>query len=307
MGEIIINEPGLTVTEINRLGELEEIVKTNFLGFVAVGKALAEIREKRLYRSDKNRTYEGYCRELWDMSASHAERLEKASMVLDNLRPIGRKAIDSFPPIGGKSEDDMDFLLPVNEAQARELAVLEPKEQQIVWQEILDHRLTQYKKGHFPKITARTVKKGVLKFKGKKIEVQIDRSTKETTNNSKDFASEEFTQAYNAFGEQIKEAQGRNWRYTSRNVVFERLSTLLDLVAVAGPTELKKRGCSMELSNREKLAKKGFQIFRMRPDDLVIEEWMVGSQWTVVSSHDSASQLSEAFKKLMDEPNNLKD
>lgn len=295
MGEVIINEPCLTVTEEKRLTRLEGIIKDNFLGFVAVGHALAEIREKRLYRNDENRTYEGYCRELWDMSARHAERLEKSSRVLENLRPIGRK-----------EEADPNFLLPINEAQARELAPLEPEEQRMVWQEILNHRVAQYKKGQFPKITAISVKKEVLKFKGKKLEIEIDQSTKEPTNNRKDFASDEFNQAYTSFGEQIKEAQAGNWRYTARSVVFDRLTTLLDLVAVAGPKELKKRGCSMELSNREKLAKKGFHIFRMRPDDLVIEEWMFGDNWTVFSSPDTASKLSEAFKELMEEPQNLR-
>jgi hypothetical protein len=295
MGENIINEKSLTVTESNRLEKLEGVIKTNFLGFVAVGNALAEIRDKRLYRSDENRTFEGYCRELWDMSARHAERLEKSALVLENLRPIGRK-----------KEDDPNFLLPLNEAQARELAPLEAEEQQEVWQEILDHRLTQYKKGQFPKITAVTVKKAVLKFKGKKIEVQIDQSTREPKNNRKDFASEEFNQAYTAFGEQIKEAQAGNWRHTSRQVVFANLSTLIDLVAVAGPKELKKRGCSMELSNREKFTKKGFKIFRMRPKELVIQEWMYGDTWMVASSHDTASQLSDAFKELMENPDNLR-
>lgn len=295
MGEVIINEPYLTVTEEKRLTKLEGVIKDNFLGFVAVGTALTEIREKRLYRNDENRTYEGYCRELWDMSARHAERLEKSSRVLENLRPIGRK-----------SKDDPNFLLPINEAQARELAPLEPEEQRIVWKEILDHRLTQYEDGQFPKITAISVKKEVLKFKGKRLEVQIDQSTREPKNNRKDFASDEFNQAYTAFGEQIKEAQARNWRDTARSVVFNRLTTLLDLVAVAGPKELKKRGCSMELSNREKLAKKGFHIFRMRPEDLVIEEWMFGDNWTVFSSPDTASKLSDAFKELMEDSQNLR-
>jgi hypothetical protein len=295
MSNNIINEKSMTVTESKRLEKLEGVIKENFLGFVAVGNALAEIRAKRLYRNDENRTFEGYCRDLWDMSHQHADRLVASAKVLDNLTPIGVK-----------KEDDPNFLLPLNEAQARELAPLEAEEQQEVWQEILDHRLTQYKKGQFPKITAITVKKAVLKFKGKKIEVQIDQSTREPKNNRKDFASDEFNQAYTVFGEQIKEAQAGNWRHTSRSVVFNNLSTLLDLVAVAGPKELKKRGCSMELSNREKLAKKGFQIYRMRPKELVIQEWMHGDTWMAASSHDTPTQLSDAFKELMDEPGNLR-
>lgn len=293
MNEMIINEKPLTVTESNRLEELEGVIKENFLGFVAVGNALAEIRERRLYRNEENRTFEGYCRDLWDMSRQHADRLVASARVLENLTPIGVKM-----------EDDPNFLLPLNEAQARELTTLEPVEQQTVWQEILDHRLTQYKKGQ--SITAATVKKAVLKFKGKKLEVHLEQSTREASNKRKDYASEEFVESYNAFAEQIKAAQALNWRNTSRTAVFENLSILLNLVAQAGPKTLQKRGCSMELSDREKLEKSGFRLFRIRPDELVIEEWRSGDKWMVVSSHDTASQLSDTFKELMADPRNLR-
>lgn len=295
MSELIINEKPLTAPEFKRLEALEDVIKTNFLGFVAVGNALAEIRDKRLYRNDENRTFEGYCRDLWDMSHQHADRLVASAKVLENLTPIGVK-----------KEDDPCFLLPLNEAQARELSSLEPEEQQRVWTSILDHRQTQYKQGQFPKITALTVKKAVLKFKGKKVEVEIDQSTKEISSNRKDFSSDEFNAAYNTFVEQIKVEQAGNWRYTSRITVFNNLSTILDLVANAGPKALKNKGCSMELSNREKLKKSGFSLFRMRPADLVIEEWQSGDNWRVASSHDSPSQLSDAFKELMEVPENLR-
>lgn len=295
MGEIIINEKALTVTETKRLEALEGVIKKNFLGFVAVGNALAEIRDKRLYRNDENRTFEGYCRDLWDMGRKQADKLVNAAHVIENLTPIGVK-----------NEDDPNFLLPINEAQARELSSLGPEEQRRVWQSVLDRRLTQFKKGQFPKITALAVKKAVLEYKGKNLEVTLEQSTREASANRKDFASEEFVDAYNAFCEQIKTAQAGNWRDTSRSVVFQNLSTLVDLVANAGPKELQKRGCSMELSNREKLAKAGLRLFRMKPADLVIEEWRSGDNWLVATSHDTASQLSEAFKELMDEPRNLR-
>ena len=91
MSDNIINEKSLTVSETNRLKELENVVKGNFLAFVQVGTALAEIRDKRLYRNDENRTWEGYCRELWDMSRQHAERMIACGNVIENLKtaPIG--------------------------------------------------------------------------------------------------------------------------------------------------------------------------------------------------------------------------
>lgn len=296
MSNNIINEKSLTVREINRLEKLESVVKENFLAFVKVGKALAEIRENRLYRNQENRTWEGYCRELWDMSCQHAGRIIACGEVIENLKS---------EPMGSFSPDHPQFILPINERQTRPLAKLEAKEQAIVWGTILEHRLTQFKKGQFPKISETTVKKAVLEHHGKNLEVNIDQSTKEATQNRKDFASDEFTAAYTVFGEQIKAEHASNWRNTSRSVVFQNLSNLLDLVALAGPKEIKQKACSMELSNREKLEKASFRVFRMRPAELVIEE-SIGGEWRVITSHDTPSQLSDAFKELMEDPQNLK-
>lgn len=296
MSDNLINEKPLTVSEIKRLEELEGVVKNNFLAFVELGTALAEIRDKRLYRNDEGRTWEGYCRELWDMSSRHAERLIASSVVIENLKTR---------PIGRISPDHPGFVLPINESQARPLANLEPEEQKKIWEHILERRLTQFKKGQFPKITATTVKKAVQKFHGENLDVTIDQTIKESTEGRKDVKSEQFFEAYNVFTEQIKKEHASNWRHTSRDYVFKSLSNLLDLIAVAGPKEIKKQACSMELSNREKLGKAGLKIFRMKPEELVIEE-SVNGQWRVDSSHDTPSQLSRAFKELLEDPKHLR-
>ena len=130
MDEITINEKPLTVVEQKRLAELETIVKENFLGFVAVGNALAEINEKRLYRKNTpqgTRTFDGYCQELWEISSDYAYRIIKSARVMDNLLTIVNKTSANYPK-----------LLPANEAQARELAKLKPEEQQHVWLEIIE-------------------------------------------------------------------------------------------------------------------------------------------------------------------------
>lgn len=296
MGEIIINEKPLNAAENKRLNVLESDIKKNFLGFVAVGNALAEIREKRLYRNEDNRTFDGYCRELWDMGRKQADKLAKAANVIENLTPIGVKF-----------KDDPTFVMPINEAQARELSGLEAEEQQKIWLEILGRRTTQKNdEGELSKITAITVKKAVLEYRGKSLNAQINQTTKEARNNRKDFASDEFVEAYEVFMKQLQAEQSSGWRQTSRNRVFNDLSTLLDLVAQAGPKELKNRGCEMELSNREKLQEAGFSILRVRKDDLVTEEWDTGNDWMVAESYDTLNQLADGFKKLMEDPRNLR-
>ena len=85
--------------------------------FVEVGRALAEIRDQRLYRAS-HRTFEEYCHERWLLSRTRAYRLIDAAAVVS---PIG----DGQPP--------------KNEAQARELVpLLREDEQEVVevWRDL---------------------------------------------------------------------------------------------------------------------------------------------------------------------------
>ena len=63
--------------------------------------------DKRFYRETHN-TFEDYCRDRWDFSGRHAERLMLSSSTIENLRPMGR--------------------IPSNERQARPLTQLESPE-----------------------------------------------------------------------------------------------------------------------------------------------------------------------------------
>lgn len=103
----------LTRGEVRRLRECEEIIQRGINTFYEVGNALAEVRESRLYRISYA-TFEQYCRERWQMSKTHANRLIDSSDVIANLTPIG--------------------VTPANESQARELVSLEPDVQRAVWQ-----------------------------------------------------------------------------------------------------------------------------------------------------------------------------
>jgi hypothetical protein len=90
----------LTLPETMKLGQLEMIVDRGLTNFVAVGNALFEIRDLKLYR-EKHATFEAYCRGKWGMSRVQAHRLIEAAAVVEML-PNGNKVS--------------------NEAQARELA-----------------------------------------------------------------------------------------------------------------------------------------------------------------------------------------
>lgn len=123
-----LNMPPLSVREEKRRAELEEIVTKNFNAFYAVGCALKEIRETKLYRIDYW-TFDDYCIDLWDMCSRRAEQHIAASKVVDNL--IAFTAENPKNPVSGDySELDQknanhgshfDILSPENE----ELAAVE--------------------------------------------------------------------------------------------------------------------------------------------------------------------------------------
>ncbi len=104
-------------TDNKKLLALEKTIEEGLRTFTAVGSALLQIRDGKLYRPQYG-SFEEYCLEKWDMDHSHAYRLMKSAEVVENLRssPIGE-------------------LLPANEAQTRPLALLTPEQQVQAWQE----------------------------------------------------------------------------------------------------------------------------------------------------------------------------
>jgi hypothetical protein len=85
--------------------------------FFEAGKALAELRDRRLYRSS-HRTFEDYCRDRFGHSRRQSYLLMDAAVVFDNLAEIC---------------DQFDHKLPTAEGQVRPMTKLEPQEQQEAW------------------------------------------------------------------------------------------------------------------------------------------------------------------------------
>lgn len=104
----------LTLAEQEALLTCEHEIERGLNTFYQVGDALAEIRDRRLYR-ELYGTFEAYCRERWGMARQHAYRLIGAAMVVGNLSPIGDT-------------------LPANESVVRPLARLDPEQQPVAWQ-----------------------------------------------------------------------------------------------------------------------------------------------------------------------------
>lgn len=87
----------------------EQTIERGMAEFLAVGEALADIRDRRLYR-ESHRSFTDYVAERWPQVGSRrsADRLIAAAEVEQDLRPIGLNV--------------------ASESQARELTRLEPEE-----------------------------------------------------------------------------------------------------------------------------------------------------------------------------------
>lgn len=295
--ELIIEEKPLTLAEQNRLSALETIIRENFLAYVAVGNALLEIRESRLYRTDGGRTWEGYCRELWDMSFQYADRLISASRVIENLTPIGVKADGSI---------DWE-LMPANESQARELARLEPEEQKQVWGQLIESKRIIPSQQPL-KLTAKTVKNAVKAFKGEQVGGAIRQAGKtikprkpaETARQSA-----EFIQAWEGFLEQIEVERQAGWKNTARETVFTTLTNLAKVVGDCGEQTIRDRKIPWRANNLEKLLASGFGIFRIGANKTMVEQLEAASSWLVYGEYQTEAQAQEVFDDLLLEPTNL--
>ena len=114
--------------ESDRL-QLEGNVK---LTFYSAGRALRELRDRRLYRSTHS-TFGSYCREKFGFGRRHPYRLISAAEVVDNIRQL------SLTDIQAETEEEIQptgpQILPTSERQVRPLTKLEPPEQLKAWEE----------------------------------------------------------------------------------------------------------------------------------------------------------------------------
>ena len=90
--------------------------------FVAAGKALLTIRDRKLYR-ENFQSFDDYCKAKWGMDRDHAGRLIRGAQAAVNLKlPCG----SVYTPCE---------IQPIYEKQVRPLAILDPAQQCEVWEE----------------------------------------------------------------------------------------------------------------------------------------------------------------------------
>ena len=151
----------LTAPEVDRLAELEAVIRAGLETFIDVGTALSEIKEQRLYRAT-HRSFEAYCDEKWQLGRSHAYRLVEAAQTVrvllqDDSKDVPvpvmrREAVtesirvpryteahdDDRAPDADVSPIGDTVLTPEREAQVRPLTALEPQEQRAAWRRAVE-------------------------------------------------------------------------------------------------------------------------------------------------------------------------
>ncbi|MEJ6487535.1 hypothetical protein N0Y54_40865 [Nostoc punctiforme UO1] len=114
-----VEVPELTEQEQSDRLHLERRVER---AFFEAGKALTELRDRRLYRST-HKTFEDYCRERFGFSRRQPYHLIEAAVIFDNLVE--------------KCERNV-HILPTNEWQIRPLSKLDPDIQPEAWEQAVE-------------------------------------------------------------------------------------------------------------------------------------------------------------------------
>jgi hypothetical protein len=126
-----VEVPELTEQEISDRLHLERKVER---AFFEAGKALMELRDRRLYRST-HKTFEEYCRDRFSYTHRHVNYLIAGCLIVDNIK-MGTNSSQN------ESQDEMGTnssqILPTSEVQVRPLAKLEPQQQPEAWQQAVE-------------------------------------------------------------------------------------------------------------------------------------------------------------------------
>ena len=111
-GKSFVEATPLSDSEVQQLRAINAEIRPNIGAFALVGRLLAEIKDKRLYRAG-GRTFEQFCAIEYGLSRQHSYRLIDDAATAAMLSPIGRQK-------------------PPNERIARELTTLRKSNPELV-------------------------------------------------------------------------------------------------------------------------------------------------------------------------------
>lgn len=197
----------LTPAEVSRKEYLEDIIEKGQDTFWEVAQAISEMKIGRLYRAEYN-TFEEYCKEKWGMERNYANKLIRASEVVESL--------------------GTNVPMPKTEAVIRPLTrIKDPEVQREVYQKAVETA----PKG---KVTAKHVEKVVRETMPKPVpEPPVRRTKKEVYANLipiSQHRGSEWAEAFDAMLKAIVNARGVDWKTTTQEVMLDDLQTLKEAV-----------------------------------------------------------------------------
>ena len=271
----------LSVQEEKRLEQLENVVVENFQTFVQVGQALAEIRDRKLYRV-KAMTFEKYCKTLFDIAKRRVHELISAAEVMENVRH------------GALSDDEQQILLPLNERQVRPLTRLRPEQQIAVWQAAVESAPNG-------KITGSHVNKTVKEYRGEEIKKTVHRAQKKVSQT----ARVDFTEAFEKFSEQLLIERKSNYKYTSRGYIVQTLDQLRAEIAEDGAS-IDEPAFSGGSDDANKLKRAGYSLFRADRTSMNIKRSGTGGWEKHSGPYATIKEMDAAFKTLLQDDMHLR-
>lgn len=115
----------LVATDRKDFARLDGAIAKGLATFVEVGRALLEIRDRKLYRENYV-TFEQYCEQRHQLTKSYAWRLIESAEVVEDLKKVA-------------NWQQAQPILPANEGQCRELLCVPDDALPEVWQEVCVH------------------------------------------------------------------------------------------------------------------------------------------------------------------------
>jgi hypothetical protein len=296
-----VQELPLTAAEDRRFSQLLGVIRDDLRAFIGVGNALAEISERKLYRPCGERkgwaSFPAFCTDVFDVSKTRAYELINAYQVTENVRNCGRS----------EDQDGQAIELePVNEAQCRPLAGLQPDQQRQIWRAVVQN----VEPGRKP--TASLVSKVAKKFLGETTKSSV-RNARETIPADRKISGP-LKESFDAFMAELEKEVAAGFKATAREAVVGLLDQLRHTIAQAGT--FIEDSAFQGSDDANKLSKAGYKLFRMDKTNKVIKE-RAGGGWPVheVSGRgeigkalpfDTIKEMEEAFTEILKNPMHLR-
>lgn len=226
----LVKKESLSSDEISWRNGLETTIAKYLAGFYEVGYALMTIKDNRLYR-DKYKTFEEYCTGRWAFNRRYADRLIRASYVIDNLKSNDDGFTDDqedqdqiVPAKPNWPKDLIHSKLPATESQVRPLTKLPNDIQKKVW------NLTLESAAGGERITAKDVNRAIFKVTNTEISKTTQRIKKRVEKD--EMVSDEFKMAFMVFMSAIQDARDGGWEETSKAAALNHIYSLKTVIEV---------------------------------------------------------------------------